>query len=285
MRVTHPDLTVADGESRTGGRMISLLGVLLSIVVVFDLYLRADSVWFPEFIIEMTLSAILIYSGLRLSRSDIEASALQRIDISCLKGMLALSGFAAGVIVTAKVSGWHIANPYFLTQTLVTSGALLGLVVGIAGIVAPIRNETGSSNVEESDSNTATPSDVILSTLDGSTPTDPDASEPPRLPVATSEIGAPSGVVDDWLSVLADRECRYVLRMAMDAPDGVLTVEELTETDELRRVSLETNLRHVTLPKLWDVHLIDYDDRTGTIRYDGTPAFEALFESVERYRE
>jgi hypothetical protein len=73
--------------------------------------------------------------------------------------------------------------------------------------------------------------------------------------------------------------------MAMDAPDGVLTVEELTESDELRRLSLETNLRHVTLPKLWDVHLIDYDDRTGTIRYDGTPAFEALFESVERYRE
>jgi hypothetical protein len=285
MRVSHPDLTVADGESRTGGRMILLLGILLSIVVVFDLFLRADSVWFPEFIIEMTLSVILIYSGYRLTRSDIEASALQHIDMSCLKGMLVLGVFAAGVIVTAKVSGWHIANPYFLTQTLVTSGALLGLVVGIAGMVTPIRNETDRSRVEESDSNTATLGDATPSDPDGSTSMDSEASGLPQLPAATDEIGAPSGVVDDWLSVLADRKCRYVLRMAMDAPDGVLTVEELTESDELRRLSLETNLRHVTLPKLWDVHLIDYDDRTGTIRYDGTPAFEALFESVERYRE
>jgi hypothetical protein len=265
--------------------MISLLGLLLSLVVVFDLFLRSDSVWFPEFIIEMTLSAILIYSGYRLSRSDIEASTLQRIDISCLKGMLALGGFSTGVIVTAKVSGWHIANPYFLTQTLVTSGALLGLVVGIAGMISLIRSETGHSPSGGSDSRSVAPTDESATTDSDSISTDSDASEPSQLPVASSEIGAPSGVVDDWLSVLADRKCRYVLRMAMDAPDGVLTVEELTQCDELRRVSLETNLRHVTLPKLWEGNLIDYDDRTGTIRYDAPPAFAVLFESVERHRE
>ncbi len=114
--------------------------------------------------------------------------------------------------------------------------------------------------------------------------TDTDGTGLPAVPeraIATGEIQAPSGVVDDWLEVLADRNCRNVLRMARDAQDGVITVEELTETDELRKRSLETNLRHVTLPKLWDIHLIDYDDRTGTIRYHSHPAFEELFEIVD----
>ncbi|WP_423744474.1 hypothetical protein V5735_16305 (plasmid) [Haladaptatus sp. SPP-AMP-3] len=278
MRVTHPDLTVTDSESRTGGRVIALIGILLSMVVIIDLFLRAESVWFPEFIIEMTLSAMLIFAGYRLTRSDLDATTLRRVDVSCLKGMVTLGIFAAGVIVTAKVSGWHIANPYFLAQTLVTSGALLGLVVGIAGLVGPLRPDPGDSR-DESDASSADPKD-----LPGAEPTD---SALPRLPTAAAadDIDVPSGVMDDWLDVLADRRCRHVLRMAMDAPDGVLTVEELTSGDELRSMSLEANLRHVTLPKLWDVHLIDYDNRTGTVRYDAPPEFETLFGVVERYRQ
>ncbi|WP_254663133.1 hypothetical protein [Haladaptatus sp. W1] len=61
--MTHPDLTVTDGESRTGGRVIALIGLLLSMVVIIDLFLRAESVWFPEFIIEMTLSAMLVFDS------------------------------------------------------------------------------------------------------------------------------------------------------------------------------------------------------------------------------
>ncbi|MGA9400530.1 hypothetical protein [Haladaptatus sp.] len=296
MRVTPPDIAVADG--RNGGRVIALIGILLSIVVVIDPLVRSGSVWFPEFIIEMTLSAMLIYVGYRLTRSDIDAKTLQKVDVSCFKGMLALGGFAAGVIVTAKVSGWHISNPYFLVQTMVTSGALLGLVIGVAGMVAPLRtgSKGGASNESNADSNTSgtgtgsTNPSGSADSNDSRTPlaADTDSAELPAIPegaIATDGIQAPSGVVDDWLEVLADRNCRYVLRMAMNAPDGVLTVEELTATDELRKRSLETNLRHITLPKLWDLHLIDYDERTGTIRYDSHPAFEELFETVERYRQ
>ncbi|KZN24107.1 hypothetical protein A4G99_06550 [Haladaptatus sp. R4] len=305
MRVTPPDIAVPDG--RNGGRVIALIGILLSIVVVIDPLVRSGSVWFPEFIIEMTLSAMLIYVGYRLTRSDIDAKTLQKVDVSCFKGMLALGGFAAGVIVTAKVSGWHISNPYFLVQTMVTSGALLGLVIGVAGMVAPLRtgSKGGASNESSDNSNTSgtgagstNPSgstDLPNSTgsADSNDPRTPfaadaDSAELPAIPegaIATDGLQAPSGVVDDWLEVLADRNCRYVLRMAMNAPDGVLTIDELTATDELRKRSLETNLRHITLPKLWDLHLIDYDDRTGTIRYDSNPAFEELFETVERYRQ
>lgn len=305
MRVTPPDIAVPDG--RNGGRVIALIGILLSIVVVIDPLVRSGSVWFPEFIIEMTLSAMLIYVGYRLTRSDIDAKTLQKVDVSCFKGMLALGGFAAGVIVTAKVSGWHISNPYFLVQTMVTSGALLGLVIGVAGVVAPLRpvSKGGASNESNDDSSTSgtgtgstTPSgSTDLPNATGSADSndsrpplaaDTDSPELPVIPedaIATDGIQAPSGVVDDWLEVLADRNCRYVLRMAMNSPDGVLTIDELTATDELRKRSLETQLRHITLPKLWDLHLIDYDDRTGTIRYDSYPAFENLFETVERYRE
>ena len=315
MRVTFPDVVVAD--ERNGGRVIALIGILLSVVVLVDPFVRSNSVWFPEFVIEMTLSAMLIYVGYRLTRSNLDARTLQKVDVSCFKGMLALGGFAAGVIVTAKVSGWHISNPYFLVQTLVTSGALLGLVVGVAGMVAPLRvgskGEQSSGTPPEPNDST----DVTASTVGGasaettganasnnatastdandfdSDPTDSrdidadDAGVPavPERAIATDELQAPSGVVDDWLEVLADRNCRYVLRMVMDADDSVLTVEELIAGDELRKQSLETNLRHLTLPKLWDVHLIDYDDRTGTIRYDAPPAFEELFETVDRYRQ
>ncbi len=290
---------------RNGGRVIALIGVLLSVVVLIDPFVRSNSVWFPEFVIEMTLSAMLIYVGYRLTRSNLDAKTLQKVDVSCFKGMLALGGFAAGVIVTAKVSGWHISNPYFLVQTLVTSGALLGLVVGVAGMVAPLRagskrGRSGGWASEPNDSANFTAPAVGTASAEtadatdfDSDPTDSraidadDAGVPavPERAIATDEMQAPSGVVDDWLEVLADRNCRYVLRMVMDADDGVLTVEELIAGDELRKQSLETNLRHLTLPKLWDVHLIDYDDRTGTIRYDAPPAFEELFETVDRYRQ
>ena len=305
MRVIPLNFAVPDGESRNGGRVIALIGVLLSVVVLIDPFVRSSSVWFPEFVIEMTLSAMLIYVGYRLTRSNLDAKTLQKVDVSCFKGMLALGGFAAGVIVTAKVSGWHISNPYFLVQTLVTSGALLGLVVGVAGMVAPLRagSKRGRSGGWASEPNdSANFTAPAVETVSGETadatdfdsdPTDSraidadDASVPavPERAIATGEMQAPSGVVDDWLEVLADRKCRYVLRMVMDADDGVLTVEELIAGDELRKQSLETNLRHLTLPKLWDVHLIDYDDRTGTIRYDAPPAFEELFETVDRYRQ
>ncbi len=174
MRVTTPDLAVPD--ERNGGRVIAFIGILLSVVVIIDPFVRAGSVWFPEFVIEMTLSVMLIYAGHRLTRSDLDARTLQKVDVSCFKGMLALGGFAAGVIVTAKVSGWHISNPYFLVQTLVTSGALLGLVIGIAGMVAPLR--TGSKQTESNESKTDSNASVTATVLTNSNDLDSDSPEP-----------------------------------------------------------------------------------------------------------
>ncbi|WP_435154634.1 hypothetical protein [Haladaptatus sp. DFWS20] len=68
----------------------------------------------------------------------------------------------------------------------------------------------------------------------------------------------------------------------MYEPDGVLTIPQLV-APPVSELS-ESMLYHVVLPRLRNGHLVDYDERTGMIRYQQNPTFEALFEETERYR-
>jgi len=55
------------------------------------------------------------------------------------------------------------------------------------------------------------------------------------------------------------------------------------EVPENRKRSLKTELAHVHLPKLDDDRLIDYDHRSGTVRYSNSP--DALDDLIEVVRD
>lgn len=97
------------------------------------------------------------------------------------------------------------------------------------------------------------------------------------------------------LELLANRRRRFALYALVDAPKGVLSFERLVEdvttleagimgTALTRDCYLDaaTELRHWHLAMLADLGFVDYDERSGTLRYRGHPRLESW---IERVRE
>ncbi|WP_227352759.1 hypothetical protein [Haladaptatus salinisoli] len=89
--------------------------------------------------------------------------------------------------------------------------------------------------------------------------------------MSTSE----SAALDTIFTVLSDSDRRDVLSHLADSPDDTATVEELAGV--LRDdPNAEIRLRHVHLPRLAATAMIDYDARTGAVRYRGCSLAETL---------
>lgn len=90
------------------------------------------------------------------------------------------------------------------------------------------------------------------------------------------------GPIDDLLLTLADEDCRSVLRYLGSSEHAVATLDELADGVFAQRgpgadrEALRITMYHSTLPKLADCGLVDYDERSGTIRYREQPGLERL---------
>ena len=94
----------------------------------------------------------------------------------------------------------------------------------------------------------------------------------------------PSVTFDEWFTVLADRACRYVLYFFEEYDGDSASVAELAryvrarDGDSHSRSNesdrLELLLYHAKLPKLADADVVEFDARSRTVRYRGTPALE-----------
>lgn len=85
--------------------------------------------------------------------------------------------------------------------------------------------------------------------------------------------------VDDLFDALSNRRRRYVLSYLQNLDDDAAELSELTagvlargtgRTDD-RGDEVATTLHHVHLPKLAKCGLVDYDSRSGTVRYSRHP--------------
>lgn len=102
--------------------------------------------------------------------------------------------------------------------------------------------------------------------------------------------------LDTVFEVLSDRRQRYVLYALYRTEGGVMTVDELarrvsrTEDDGRTLVGeqhierIVDDLRERHLPKLVDAGVVEYDDRSETVRYYERPALEEWLEHAE-YKE
>ncbi len=104
---------------------------------------------------------------------------------------------------------------------------------------------------------------------------------------------APS--LDVIFDILSNRRRRHVLYYLNDRPDGVATVEELTDvvltqecdgfdpsTDPVeQRNRIQIDLQHVHLPKLADAGIVDHDRRTETVRYWTQPSLTEWLEHAQ----
>lgn len=74
---------------------------------------------------------------------------------------------------------------------------------------------------------------------------------------------------DELLELLCHRHRRQILRFLGKRPTNTATVDELVDhvVAPSGETSLSTEMYHVHLPKLDDAGLVDWDSRSGTIRY------------------
>lgn len=88
-------------------------------------------------------------------------------------------------------------------------------------------------------------------------------------------------------SVLADTHCRQVLDYSRATETDVATLDELVEhavaSDDTTTDRERTAVRfhHVTLPKLADAEVLEYDPRQRDVRFTGDANIEPLLEYVE----
>lgn len=97
--------------------------------------------------------------------------------------------------------------------------------------------------------------------------------------------------IDACLRLLADRRRRGVIHHLRDEATAVTTVDDLTDrlhgttsvsgSDRQRdREELATELTHTHLPKLADYGVVEYDRRSGAVRYHADEQIEALLDSL-----
>lgn len=101
--------------------------------------------------------------------------------------------------------------------------------------------------------------------------------------------------LDTVFEVLSDRRRRYVLYTMSRAEGGSMTVDRLAmrigrmegdhaATGERHTERIADDLRERQLPKLIEAGIVEYDDRSETVRYYGRPALEEWLEHAE-YKE
>ncbi|RQH00066.1 DUF7344 domain-containing protein [Natrarchaeobius oligotrophus] len=100
--------------------------------------------------------------------------------------------------------------------------------------------------------------------------------------------------LDLVFNLLANERRRYALYFLYEQQDGVATVEEVTDNvaafenrstgpepqsdlEEQKR-QIQTELRHVHLPKLEDAGILEHDQRSETVRYWTQPTLEEWLE-------
>ena len=120
-----------------------------------------------------------------------------------------------------------------------------------------------------------------------STPPTDDAGDATATSTGRPAPRAASLSVDATFYILSNRRRRHLCRYLTESDDGLADFETIVDQlvewevaadgeekeDHGKRVA--SDLYHAHLPQLSDAGLLDYDERTGTVRYWGHPRIDA----------
>lgn len=90
--------------------------------------------------------------------------------------------------------------------------------------------------------------------------------------------------LDDLLTLLADQHRRETLLYFQDSPKDIASVQdianEISKEDHGGTRQIVLQLQHSILPRLANVGVVDYDERSQIIRYRGHSELETLLDSI-----
>lgn len=104
-----------------------------------------------------------------------------------------------------------------------------------------------------------------------------------------SEAGPWTLSLDTIFELLSRRRRRYALYVLRRNAGEGMELEELAArvrslddgVDGWIQEAVEEGIRDEDVPRLLEVHAIDFDERTGTIRYRGQPSLDEWIEHAE----
>lgn len=100
-------------------------------------------------------------------------------------------------------------------------------------------------------------------------------------------MGVNNHRIDEILSLLADRHRRRGLCVLRNGGGRAMTLDtlasEIASADDVTadRATVETSLYHVHLPKLADAGVVEFDARSGDVRYRSVPLVEDVLTLLE----
>jgi len=116
-------------------------------------------------------------------------------------------------------------------------------------------------------------------------------SNPDRGPYADSDLYEVTLTVDRILSLLSAQYRRDLLAFLVDTPELTATVSECVEyvleqeqargNDRASETDVASALHHNHLPRLQTTGILEYDSRTGQIRYRSHPHIESWLRHIE----
>ena len=115
-----------------------------------------------------------------------------------------------------------------------------------------------------------TPADGGGATEGNETGLDVQASVPAERSVSANDL-------DSLFELLANRHRRRLLAYLVETDDGVATFSELidhvagVDSEDADEREVAISIHHTHLPKLADEGVVEYDDRSETVRYRGGP--------------
>lgn len=122
-------------------------------------------------------------------------------------------------------------------------------------------------------------------------PSDDDSSSNAGLPEAENPQQIPLSI-DAVLELLANKERRMLLAYFLENDDTDVDVEELVKYIMARKAKrtgnqpghdqVYTALMHIHIPKLADVGLIEYDERSEHLRYWGNALLEDWLKRIQQ---
>ncbi|MFC7155045.1 ArsR family transcriptional regulator [Halomarina halobia] len=99
------------------------------------------------------------------------------------------------------------------------------------------------------------------------------------------EVGSVSESLDRTLRLLAHHRRRAILELLIEVDDGGITFSRLVRAiarseGEDDSESIRIDLHHCHLPRLADAGVVEYDHRSGAIRYRSADDIEAVLASL-----
>ncbi|USZ69120.1 winged helix-turn-helix domain-containing protein [Halorussus salilacus] len=90
--------------------------------------------------------------------------------------------------------------------------------------------------------------------------------------------------LDVLFELLADSQRRELLAYLVDADDGVASfsdlIDRVADAEDAADREVAISIRHAHLPKLADAGVVEYDERSETVRYRGDPALADWLDAV-----